>query len=206
LPHVGALSLLQLRPGVVTQLLHAVGELSNVASQAMQLLIQLLKGVIDDHVLRLTTASTTATSAAASSTTAAAGTTAAASTSAPASTAELRAQAAAAARHFWAGPLAVALTSSNGHARRLVADLFLSEVYKLDPLCVPGLLLELRALPSTATTAEVSCLTYTLLVCELYAACCTNGSVLDFVVQEVRTPKHCSEPYGCHHLACCITM
>jgi hypothetical protein len=149
LPHVGALSLLQLRPGVVTQLLHAVGELSNVASQAMQLLIQLLKGVIDDHVLRLTTAATCT------------------STAATATAAELRAQAAAAARHFWAGPLAVALTSSNGHARRLVADLFLSEVYKLDPLCVPGLLQELRALPSTATTAEVSC----CLMCTLPAVC-----------------------------------
>jgi hypothetical protein len=122
----------------------------------MQLLIQLLKGVIDDHVLRLTTAATTAT--------ATSSTAAATSTSTTAITTELRAQAAAAARHFWAGPLAVALTSSNGHARRLVADLFLSEVYKLDPLCVPGLLQELRALPSTAATAEVSCCsTYTLL-------------------------------------------
>jgi hypothetical protein len=116
-----------------------------VASQAMQLLIQLLKGVIDDHVLRLTTAATTAT--------ATSSTAAATSTSTTAITTELRAQAAAAARHFWAGPLAVALTSSNGHARRLVADLFLSEVLQ-----------ELRALPSTAATAEVSCCsTYTLL-------------------------------------------
>jgi hypothetical protein len=126
----------------------------------MQLLIQLLKGVIDDHVLRFTTAASTA-----STTSTAAG--ASTSSTAVATTAELRAQAAAAARHFWAGPLAVALTSSNGHARRLVADLFLSEVYKLDPLCVPGLLQELRALPRTATTAEVSCCS----TCTLLAMC-----------------------------------
>ncbi|KAG5181989.1 hypothetical protein JKP88DRAFT_245913 [Tribonema minus] len=151
LPRVGALRLLPLQPDLVERLLDAVGSHVGVASQAVQLLIQLLTAVCDEHCAQLARDAPPPAAAAAAAASAAAKLTAAATRRKKAAAQpqdpyeRVRAAALAQARSCWTAAAAAALTRrDSAHARWQTADLFLPEALRYDPGAVVELCARIR--------------------------------------------------------------
>ena len=115
--------------------------------QAMQLLILILRSLTDQLAEQLQTQTET------NSALQQAGSSKGKASAAVSTESVTRARAAV--RELWAAPTAQVLAAANASAARLVADLFLPEVLKLDPGCLPCLCHHLRAVATAKVRAQV---------------------------------------------------